>query len=369
MKIAFIGQKGMPTKNGGVDRHVENLAVFLAKKGNDITVYNRRGYLPEEIKEWQGVKLVHLPFVNNKNLAAITHGFLATISAISKKVDVIHYHGIGPALLTWIPRLFAPKIKIITTLHSFDYGNDKWGGFAKFMLKWGESNMCKYSHEVIVLTNLMHDYLLQRYGRESQVIPNGAYIQKNNNTNQLMAFGLEPQKYIISVCRLIRLKGLQYAIEAFNKLNYPEIKLVIVGDGEYRDELEKIAGDNPHIIFSGNQAGEALDELYSNALMFIQSSEMEGLSISFLEAMAHGLPCLASDILANKEASQETAVYFKSKDVGDLQDKLKQLLDNKDKLVELGKKAQIRAEENFNWDKLSDQTLAVYSSTPSQIKK
>lgn len=362
MKIAFIGQKGMPTRNGGVDRHVENLAVFLAKKEQEVIVYNRSGYLPERINNWQGVELVHLPFINTQNLAAITHGFLATIHAIFRKVDIIHYHGIGPALLAWIPRLFAPQIKIVTTLHSFDYGNDKWSGFAKFMLKLGESSMCRHSDEVIVLTNLMHDYLLQRYGRESIVIPNGAFIKKSSSTERLTAFGLESQKYLVSVCRLIKLKGLQYLIEAFRKTNYPDLKLAIVGDGEYREELEKLAGNDARIVFTGNQEGEALDELYSNALMFVQSSEMEGLSISFLEAMAHGLPTIASDIIANKEAAQETALYFKSKDTSDLEEKLKQLLDNPEEMERLGEKAKNRAEINFNWDKISDQMLIAYQN-------
>lgn len=360
MKIAFIGQKGIPARNGGVDRHVENLAAFLSAKGNEVIVYNRRNYLPEEIKEWKKIKLIHLPFIDNKNLAAITHGFLATINAIFKKVDVIHYHGIGPALLTWIPRLLAPKIKIITTLHSFDYGNDKWSGFAKFMLKLGESFMCRYSHKIIVLTELMHDYILQRYGQESIVIPNGAFIRKSSSQKQLIAFGLKPQKYIISVCRLIRLKGLQYVIKAFEKTNNSDIKLVIVGDGEYKSELEKLAKNNPQIVFTGNQEGEALDELYTNALMFIQSSEMEGLSISLLEAMAHGLPCLASDIIANREAGENTVSYFKSKDIEDIKNNLEKMLSNQNELTELGKKAKSRAEENFDWEKISEKVMEVY---------
>ena len=360
MKIAFIGQKGIPTKNGGVDRHVENLAIFLVRKGADVSVYNRNGYLPEKINEWKGIKLIHLPFINNKNLAAITHGFLATIDAIKNKVDVIHYHGIGPALLAWIPRVFAPNIKVITTLHSFDYGNDKWSGFAKFMLRLGEGSMCKYSHEVIVLTDIMHDYLLQRYGRESIVIPNGADITKNYQTNYLLPFGLEPKKYIISVSRLIRLKGIQYLIEAYKKLDKNEIKLVIVGDGDYYTELEKLAEDNKNIIFTGNQNGESLDQLYSNAKLFIQSSEMEGLSISLLEAMAHGLPCLVSEIAANQHASRDTAIYFTSKNSQNLKNKLNYALNNEAEMEMLGNKSKERAEKVFNWEKISGDILELY---------
>jgi glycosyltransferase involved in cell wall biosynthesis len=365
MKIAFIGQKGIPARSGGVDRHVESLAFFLAKKGQEVIVYNRRGYLAKNISEWEGVKLVTLPFINSKNLAAISHGFLATIDALKCKVDVIHYHGIGPCLLAWIPKLIRPKTKIIATLHSFDYGNDKWGVFAKFMLKLGEKMMTKYADQVIVLTSLMRDYLYQRHGRESIVIPNGAYVQTNFGTEYLNKFNLEPKKYIISISRIIRLKGIQYLIPAFKNLQNSgridkSFKLVIVGDGEYLEELQKIAAANSNIIFAGNQSGEALNQLYSQAGLFVQSSEMEGLSISLLEAMAYGLPVLASDIFANHEAAGATALYFTSKDVPDLSLRLEEILSNTEKMSELAKAAQYRAETDFNWDKISDQTLEVY---------
>lgn len=360
MKIALIGQKGIPVKSGGVDRHVESLAVFLVAKKQEVIVYNRKGYLPEKISEWKGVKLVHLPFIDNKNLAAITHGFLATIHAMRAKVDVIHYHGIGPSLLTWIPRLFTPKIKVVSTLHSFDYGNDKWGSFAKFMLRRGEGMMTRYAHEVIVLTDLMRDYLLQRHGRDSYIIPNGAYIEETERSDKLQAFGLEPGKYIISLSRLIRLKGTQYLIEAFSKLEDKSIKLAIVGEGEYQEELEKLAASNPNIIFTGNQTGETLNQLYGHAKLFVQSSELEGLSISLLEAMAHGLPIIASDIAANRQAVADTALYFKSKDVSDLQMKLKLALEDNERMERLGREAKARANEYYSWDKISEDTLNIY---------
>lgn len=367
MKIAFIGQKGIPANSGGVDRHVESLAFFLSKKREDIKLisYNRKGYIDKDIKTWEGVEIVSLPFIDTKNLAAITHGFLSTISAMFKKVDVVHFHGIGPSLLAFIPHVFTPKIKIVSTLHSFDYGNDKWGGFARFMLRTGEKMMCKYADEVIVLTDLMRDYLWQRYNRESFVIPNGAYITKNNISEQsklevLNEFGLEEGKYIISVSRLIKLKGIQYLIEAYNSINEKDIKLVIVGDGEYQEELKKLASTNPNIIFTGNQKDERLASLYSSAKLFVQSSEMEGLSISLLEAMAHGLEILISDISANREAAKDTALYFKSKDVKDLEEKLKIALEDEEMMSGLAKQAKERAKTVYNWENISNDILEVY---------
>lgn len=375
MKIAFIGQKGIPANSGGVDRHVESLAFFLSKKreeANDsikkdleLISYNRKGYLASDIKSWEGVEIVSLPYINTKNLAAITHGFLATISAMYRKVDVIHFHGIGPSLLAFIPHIFTPRIKIVSTLHSFDYGNDKWGGFARFMLRTGEKMMCKYADEVIVLTDLMRDYLWQRYNRESFVIPNGAHINTNYNNESinseiLKELGLEEGKYIISVSRLIKLKGIQYLIEAYNKLEYKGIKLVIVGDGEYQEELKRLAANNANIIFTGNQKDERLASLYRSAKLFVQSSEMEGLSISLLEAMAYGLEILLSDISANREAAHETALYFKSKDVNDLEIKLKLALEDGEMMKELAQLAKERAERVYNWKNISSDILEVY---------
>jgi len=365
MKIAFIGQKGIPAKSGGVDRHVESLAFFLSKKGQEVIVYNRYGYLEKNIREWEGIKIISLPFINNKNLAAITHGFFATVDAVRRRVDVIHYHGIGPCLLAWIPKLIRPKIKVVATLHSFDYGNDKWGVFAKFMLKLGEKMMTKYADQVIVLTSLMRDYLYQRHGRDCIVIPNGAYIQVDYGTENLKQFNLEPKKYIVSVSRLIRLKGIQYVIEAFKNLQADgkidkSLKLVIVGDGEYQTKLQELAGLDKNIIFTGNQSGVILSQLYNQATLFIQSSEMEGLSISLLEAMAYGLPILASDIFANHEAAGETALYFNSKDVPDLSFKLEKILNDSVEAESMGLAAKHRAESDFNWEKISEETIKVY---------
>ena len=363
MKIAFIGQKGIPAQSGGVDRHVESLALFLARQGEDIIVYNRSDYLPEKISAWKGITLVYKPYIDNKNFAAISHVFLSTLDAMKRRVDVIHYHGIGPCLLAWLPRLFAPKIKIVATLHSFDYGNDKWSGFAKAMLRLGESLMCRYAHQVIVLTPLMHDYLWQRHNCESTIIPNGAYVEASVKTDVLAAYGLEKDKYIISVSRLIRLKGIQYLIEAWKSLpneQNGQLKIAIVGEGEYQAELEKLVGDDPRFIFTGNQSGEALAQLYSNAALFVQSSEMEGLSISLLEALAYGRPCLASDISANHEAAGDCALYFASRNAAALKDRLAYAVAHPEEMALLGQKGAERAADKFNWESISRETKAVY---------
>lgn len=359
MKIAFIGQKGIPAKNGGVEKYVESLALNLSSLGQEVLVYNRRDYLPERLSEFKGIKLINLSYLPGKNVANITHTFLASLDVLKRQIDVIHFQGIGPSLLCWLPKLFNHKIKIVATLHSFDYGNEKWGGFAKIMLRLGEKLMCRYADEVIVLTESMRIYVHNKYRRDAVLIPNGATLYSQTETDKLIPWGLTPNNYIISVSRIIKLKGLQYLIKAFKNLETDK-KLVIVGDGEYLPELEKMAEGDARIIFIGNQTGRTLDQLYANAQLFIQSSEMEGLSIALLEAMAHRTACLVSDIQANREAIADTGFMFQTKDVADLEKQLKYALANTDETKKMAELAYQRAKDQFDWQTITQKILSVY---------
>lgn len=359
MRIAYIGQKGMPAISGGVERYVESVSTDLAFRGEDVLVYNRYDYLPDRLCEYKGVRIINTIYIPGKNLASISHTFFSCLDVLFRRVDVIHFQGVGPSLLCWFPKLFSSRIKIIATLHSFDYFNDKWGAFARWMLKCGERLMVGCADELIVLTPGMQQYLKKEYGRESNLITNGAYIYTGTEQEKLLPWGLEKNNYIVSVARIIRLKGLQYLIEAFKGIETDK-KLVIVGEGDYLPELQKIATSDDRIIFTGNQTGRSLDQLYANAYIFVQSSETEGLSISLLEAMAHRTACLVSDIEANLEAIKDTGFVYKNKNINDLKQKIQDLLSNPTKVKDMALAAYERATQKYTWSNISDQILAVY---------
>jgi len=359
MRIAFIGQKGMPSQNGGVETYVNNLAINLASLGQEVLVYNRYDYLPQPLKEFKDIKIINKFYVKGKNLAGISHAFFACLDVIFRPVDIIHFQGIGPSLLLWLPKLLKPRVKIIATLHSFDYYNDKWSRPAKMMLRLGERQMCRYADEIIVLTPSMQNYIKEKYGRETNLIPNGVNLCEEKGNDSLLAWGLTGDNYILSVSRIIKLKGLQYLIAAFKNLKTDK-KLVITGVGEYLKELKKMAESDKRIIFTGNQTGRILNQLYANAYLFVQSSEMEGLSTSLLEAMAHKTPCLVSDIEANLNALGDTGFSFISKNIDDLQNKLQYLLDNQGELEAKRQESFNRVRYNFSWPIITQKVLEVY---------
>ncbi|MBN2884614.1 glycosyltransferase family 4 protein [Patescibacteria group bacterium] len=360
MKIAFIGQKGIPAISGGVERHVEFLATELVNLGNEVIVYNRKNYTPTVLKKYNGVRLIYKPFINNKNLANITHTFLSSLDVIFRRVDIIHYHGVGPSLLLPLVKIFTPKAKLVATLHSFDYDNEKWGKFAKLMLRLGEYLMFTLADQVIVITPATQKYAQSKYQHNSVLIPNGADMQiASSNNDFLNLWGLKKDSYILSASRLIKLKGLQYLIAAY-KSQQTDKKLVIAGDGEYETELKKMANNNKNIIFVGNQEGDNLRQLYDNAYLFVQASEMEGLSLSLLEAMGHKNACLASDIVGNEEALADTGLYFQSRNVADLKEKLDYMLNHSDELKLMGEAAYKRASQEYDWHQIAISTAQMY---------
>ncbi|MEI8096499.1 MAG: glycosyltransferase family 4 protein [Candidatus Moraniibacteriota bacterium] len=375
MKIAFIGQKGIPSLSGGVEKHVEKLAVNLAALGHDVTVYTRPSYTEKSLKEFHGVKLVSLPSINTKHLDAITHTFIATAHALFQNYDVLHYHSIGPSVLAVIPRIFRPGMCVVATFHSRDYFHQKWNFFARTFLHFAERMICTLPEKTIVISETLQKYAEEKYNRSFAFVPNGAEVAHESDTEILTQLGLRPKRYILSVSRLIAHKGIHYLIKAFNELEDTNkvpnnFKLVIVGSPahteEYETFLKLLARGRSNIIFTGEQTGKALEELFSHAFLFVQPSEDEGLSLALLEAMGHGLMPLVSDIPANREAIANTGVLFPNKDVDALKKELAYFINRPDEVVALGKMAEERVFDNYSWGAIARKTLEVYEDAIKQ---
>lgn len=375
MKIAFIGQKGIPSISGGVEKHVEKLAVQLASLGHEVTVYTRPSYTDKSLKKYQGVKLISLPGIATKHLDALSHTFVATMHAMFQDYDVLHYHSIGPSILSILPRIFRPGMQIVATFHSRDYLHQKWNFFARMFLHFAEKVICTVPEKTIVISETLKEYAERKYNRPFAFVPNGAEVAFEADTELLNKWGLRPKRYILSVSRLVAHKGIHYLIKAFNELEDTNkipnnFKLVIVGSPahteEYETFLKLLARGRSNIIFTGEQTGKTLEELFSHAFLFVQPSEDEGLSLALLEAMGHGLMPLVSDIPANCEAIANTGVLFPNKDVDTLKKELAYFINQPDEVVALGKLAQERVLDNYSWGAIARRTLEVYEDSLEQ---
>ncbi|HLD30756.1 MAG TPA: glycosyltransferase family 4 protein [Patescibacteria group bacterium] len=389
MKIAMIGQKGIPAIYGGIERHVEELATRLAGCGFDVSAYCRPWYFKENHEsrlrdatarqvritnhEYKGIKLIILPSIKTKNLDAITHTFISTLHAIFIiKPDVIHYHGVGPSLLSWIPKLLAPKIKVIATFHCIDRKHQKWGFIARLALRIGEWAACHFADKTITVSKTLQQYCSEAYDKDVLYIPNGVNVEEKNSIAKraevLKKFGLKKEKYLLMVSRLVRHKGAHYLIQAFrdlkkNNKEFSDLKLVIAGDSAFTDdyvkELKRLAKGNRDIVFTGFQSGKALENLFLNSLVVIHPSESEGLPIAVLEAMSYGKVVIASNIPENMEIVKKHGVSFENKNIEDLMAKMSNVIAAND-LKKRGELAKQFVKKNYNWEGIAKKTKEVY---------
>ena len=379
MKIAMLGQKGIPAIYGGIERHAEELSLELAKQGHAVFVYARAWYTPKNIKNYHGIRLIHTPTLRTKHLDAIVHTFTATVHALWQKMDVIHYHGVGPALLCWVPRIFAPKTKVIVTMHCLDRYHQKWGLFARLMLRLGEWAACKFPHETIAVSKTIYNYCLNEFQTQTTYIPNGVWPTPAPNSALIEEFGITPEKYLLMVSRLVKHKGAHYLLEAWQmaRQQNPELlqdyKLVIVGGSTFTDSyvarLRQIARGDKSIVFTGWQKGQTLSELYAHAKLFVHPSENEGLPITVLQAMSYARPVLVSDIPEHKEVVADCNFWFGNAQINSLAQKIAELVGNERLLKETGAKNKIMVEKNYNWEDIAKQTAELYASLPDAAPK
>lgn len=368
-KIAMIGQKRSPSREGGVEVVVTQLSIRMAKRGYHLDLYNRWGYhvsgrsfTDESGITYPEIRTLRIPTFRNGKLNAIVYTILGTIRALFGGYDVIHYHAEGPCIMLWLPKLLG--IRVVATIHGLDWQRAKWGNFASKVLKAGEKTAASCADEVIVLSKNVQEYFKNTYGRDTHYIPNGIEKPILKDAEQIREkWGLEKDGYILFLARIVPEKGLHYLIEAYEQLDTGK-KLVIAGGSsnamEYMEEIRKKAAENENIIMTNFVQGEILEELLSNAYIFVLPSDIEGMSISLLEAMSYGNCCLVSDIDENLEVVENKAVSFRRGDVRDLKEKLAMLLKDENRVKAFKDNASDFITGKYNWEDVVDSTLALY---------
>jgi glycosyltransferase involved in cell wall biosynthesis len=365
MKIAMIGHKRIPSREGGVEIVVEELATKMVAQGDTVDVYNRmRLNGGDHQKYYKKVRIINIPTINVKKLDAVVYSFLATIRALFGSYDVIHFHGEGSAVMTFIPHFFG--IKTVVTIHGLDWKRAKWHGFAKKYLKFGEKVAAKYSDEIIVLSKNVQKYFQQTYGRDTKYIPNGVELPQKREVNIIKKkYGLEKNNYFLFLARIVPEKGLHYLLKAYRKTNISK-KLVIAGEPshsfQYMERIKEMADKDPRVILVGFVQGEELKELYSNCSVYILPSDIEGMPISLLEAMSFERKCLISDIPENREVIGSQGIYFQKSNVESLRNALEKISGSES----IGSSEKYDM-SRFDWKKVTQENRKLYDSGSNEF--
>lgn len=358
MKIVVVGLRGFPNIQGGIETHCEELFPRIARMGHQVTVVRRSGFVKEDppLESYRGVRFKDLPAPSVSGLEAAVHTFKGIWYAKRVHADCVHIQAIGPSIALPFAKLLG--MKVVMTHHGPDYDREKWGWFARMVLRMGERFAAWWADDIISISTVISDILKEKYGRTERVhlIYNGiTTFPDEEDTSILQELQVEDGKYILAVGRFVEEKRLDKLVEAYVKLNRAGYKLVIAGDADYASSyaysLKVFARENG-VVLPGIVKGARLKALFRHSALFVLPSSHEGLPITLLEAMSFRCRVLASDIPANLAVKLPPANYFRLDDMADFVSRLGESLDSGPR--------QDYDLSPYDWDRIARQTEAVY---------
>lgn len=366
LKIAFIGGRGVVSKYSGIESYYEEVGSRLTEMGHEVTIYCRNYFTPD-IEKHNGMRLVRLPTIRSKHLDTFAHTLLSTLHALRGKHDVVHYHALGPALFSFLPRLFGKKT--VVTVQGLDWRRKKWGRIAARVLRMGERAAVKLPNATMVVSQTLQQHYESRYGIKPAYIPNGTRLRKRRVPSQLVRWGIEPGNYILFLGRFSPEKNCDLLIQAYERI-LTSTQLVLAGGSSYSDDytrkLQKHASDRIRIL--NWLSGDDLDELLTNAMLFVLPSDLEGLSLALLDAMGAGVCVLTSDVAENREVVKDVGFTFKRGDVADLERMLRLLIENPQLRQITAESAKRRVQEKYLWKQIADEVGQTYQEVMGMRK-
>jgi glycosyltransferase involved in cell wall biosynthesis len=358
VRVAFIGGRGLVSKYSGIESYYEQAGHELARLGHEVTVYCRTYFTPP-ISTHNGMRVRRLPTIRSKHLETVVHTLLSTAHAMTSDYDVVHYHCLGPALFSFLPRLAGKKT--VVTVQGLDWQRGKWGRFAARVLRWGEAAAVSLPDATMVVSRTLQEYYREQYKRDTIYVPNGATLAPRRLPRQLIEWDLLPDNYILFLGRFSPEKNCHLLIEAFEHM-HTDMKLVLAGGSSHSDAYANRLRrhESEQIRFLPWVSGRDLEELVSNAALFVLPSELEGLSLALLDAMAAGVPVLTSDIPENREVVEGAGFTFRRGDQTDLERMLDLLVHEPDLRRQAAVRGRERIQGQYLWPEIARSIETAY---------
>lgn len=305
------------------------------------------------------MKLVRLPTLRSKHLETLIHTFLSTLHALTRRYDLVHYHALGPALFSFLPRLAG--VRTAVTVQGLDWQRRKWGRVASLVLRLGEIASVRFPNGTMVVSRALQKWYRERHGIEVRYVPNGGLLREKTRPRKILEWGLTPGHYVLFLGRFSPEKGCDLLVEAFEQID-TDAKLVMAGASSYCDEYarELRTHSSHRIQMLEWVSGETLHELLTNAMIFVLPSDLEGLSLALLDAMGAGLCVLTSDVPENREVVEGAGFTFQRGNSADLADRLRFLIANPAVRDAAGRTARRRIEEHYQWQKIAAEIETAY---------
>jgi glycosyltransferase involved in cell wall biosynthesis len=371
MRIAVIGAKGLPPRQGGIEHYCAEILPKVIEKGHSVDLFAQSAYTGSSWFHrytFKGVNIVTLPSLGINGVDTLFTSALASLLSVKSRYDIVHFHGLGPSLFSLLPRM-ASNAKVVVTCHGLDWQREKWGKFTSNLIRLGEKTAVQFAHEITVVSSDLQDYFYKTYDRSTTFIPNAPAHYSNSDPTFpfVKSIGVEPGKYIVFLGRLVPEKCPDLLIQAFQALQSKNWKLVLVGGNggtdSFLSKLYQLAASNPSIIFTGELRGTRLAEIVRGAGMFILPSNLEGSPLALLEAMREKIPVIASDIEAHRELIQtDRGLLFRKGESTALQNCLQWALSNPSEMTLMAERARKEILLHHSWHRVASEVTQIYES-------
>ena len=353
IRLAILGTRGLPARYGGFETFAEQLSTRLAARGLNVTVF-----CPSPVAKGDENYLgVSLKFVRFPSLGKYSEMFwdARCFCAARKSFDVVYMLGLGGAFAAWVPRLCGATVWVNTD--GIEWKRSKFTWPQRWYLAAAEALSVLFANRIIADSAAIAGYLRMRYRGLHRVstIAYGADVPAEKPDRELIAeWGLAPDRYYLTVCRLEPENHILEIVEGFENSN-SALPLVLVGNVENPNSYVRtlLSRKNSRIRF----LGVIFDREKLTALRFYARAYMHGHSVggtnpSLLEAMACSNLVIAHDNPFNREVLGEAGLFFSN--VPELKRQIEAIDASAAPVEQLRAAACARIRERYLWDQVAD---------------
>lgn len=374
MHVCMLTDYFLPYMFGGTEKAVYEISRRLVIRGHRVTVLTLDVHGCETHSQVEGMDIYRLPAISITKLVGaqltVSPFSLLRASRIIRSIcpDIVHAHNLYFNLTAIAPAIKrATRLPLVTTFHlpRMRYDKALLDTLIQIYQRAIGRLIVTSSDKLIAVSKSVLMHVIEDLKTPSSRIfhiPNGVdtrvYLPSNRRRKRII---------ITYIGRLIRNKGPQYLVRAGPDIlkGHPEAQIHIVGEGPLKDNLMRQVKSRKledHIRFLGNVT-DVLPILQETTI-FVRPSLTEGMSLAILEAMACGLPVVASNVEGNAEIidNGKTGYLVPPADSKALAEAVGFLLSDRRIIAEIGRKARKKAEKLYDWEQIADQTLEIYLS-------
>jgi glycosyltransferase involved in cell wall biosynthesis len=350
LRIGILGSRGFPSTYGGYETLVRYVAPRWAAEGHDVTVYCRSR--AEGRRSWtiEGVRCRWTPGVDSTSLSTLSFGATSHLDAVLRGYDVVLVLNVANGF--FLPLLKARRIPSVLNTDGMEWERGKWGPLARRVFLAGAELSARYADTLVADSQAIGDIWQEKFEVRSRFIPYGGTVVEEHSASRIGALGLEPERYVLAVARLIPENNVELLLEAVEcgEINVP---VVVVGSATSKAPIEQHLRDlheRGRVQWLGHVSDQdLLLELWGNCGVYVHGHSVGGTNPALLQALGAGAPTLALDTVFNREVvGDEEQLYVAQPD--SLATRIQEVLADPEVRTRFRARGQTLIRDRYAWD-------------------